>query len=665
MATIASAPFLTLSQSRKLSAGIVLVSILLVTALVYLPGLQGPFVFDDYNNVLNNPALLGKLSGGESLWRVMLSGQAGPLSRPLSMLSFAANNWHTGLDPYYFKVTNLAIHLLNGVIVFLICLHLLQLSRRSSQKRETRDVLIALSASAIWMLHPVQLTSVLYVVQRMTSLCGSFVLLGVLVYCRLRQNMLAGRNASLSLWIGVPTLAVLATLTKENGVLLIPFLFIVDWVLLDFQTRTAADRKSLRSFFLLFLAVPVATVAIFVVLNPEWVVKPTLTRSFTVWERLMTESRVLVLYLELLLVPAISKLALFYDDFTVSRSMLDPPSTVLATMLLCMLVGSALVLRRRFPWWSFAVLWFLVGHAMESTFIMLELVHPHRNYIAYFGPILALTVAVSRLAGRVRPGLAMVGVCVLVGLLAGTTALRANQWSDPISLAAYEVRHRPNSARAHYEYGRLAYIANQKAPSSEYYDLAYEHLWRAADLNPQGFAALIGLVLLTTDKEHHPEPRAIQALTARLRTKPLPLSEVVHVRTVVNCHGDDGCVATAETMFSIFGAALSNERQTPHVKADLLTLLGMYYANTLSDLPACVKMMREAVLLAPDDANRRLNLARALIMSGALENARAVLKEAEEIDSLGRFKFRLDTYRKDLDELSREGTQSSGSQRAG
>jgi len=641
-------------EHESRAAWLAFACICVLTVGVYFPGLKGPFVFDDFNNIVANKALFGVTESG-GIVQALLAGNAGPLKRPLSMLSFALNHAATGLDPYYFKLTNLAIHIVNGLLVFLVCRLLLKTDHSGRQNWRW----MALGASAIWLLHPMQLTSVLYVVQRMTSLCATFVLLGTLVYLFARLRMLSGCRYKLLLWLVVPALGGAAILAKENGALLFPLLLVVEWTLFRFEVRSASDRTTLRAFFSVFVALPVASITAFIALNPEWVNKPVLARPFTVVERLMTESRVLVLYVGLLFVPAISKLALFYDDFPVSRSLFEPATTMAAIGLIVACTASAMLLRRRFPWWSFAVLWFLVGHSMESTFIMLELIHPHRNYLAYLGPMLACVVGLVKVLGGLRPALSAAAVLAVVAMLAGTTFLRAYQWQNPILLAAYEVHHRPDSARAHYEYGRLAYIANEKIPDSKHFDLAYEHLTRSSELNPQGFAASIALVLLTTDAEHRPDSDTLRALNERLARNMLPPSELIHLRTMVNCRGKDRCAQRPETIVSVFGAALSNSRQTPRIRADLLTLLGMYYANSLGDLPACVNLLGEAVTLMPEDPQRELSLAHALIMSGKFELAAAALNEAERKDPVGRLRFRIEEYRRDIGEMSRRDAGQS------
>ncbi len=430
--------------------GVVL--LLLVTCAAYWSGLRGPFVFDDYNNIVNNAAIRLENPSILTVLQASLSGDAGPLKRPLSVASFALNRAATGLDPFGFKFTNLVIHLVNGLLVFALCRALLCASRESGGAADSAST--SLFVSAVWLLHPVQLTSVLYVVQRMTSLSATFVFLGLLVYLRARQSQDPGRRLAL-LWIGVPLCTALAALSKESGILLIAYAYVIESTMFRSAGIRGWTQGTPAQFFVLFLGVPALAVAGFLLTHPDWLADAANARGFDAAERMLTQARVLILYLWLLILPAISNLALFYDDFVVSHSLWDPPTTLPAVVAICVALAAAWRVRNRRPFFSLAVLWFLAGHAMESSFVMLELVHPHRNYVAYLGPMLGLTLLGRALLRRVRANLTYVVGTSILCALAGTTALRAHQWGDPVSLAAYEVVHRPNSARANYEFARL------------------------------------------------------------------------------------------------------------------------------------------------------------------------------------------------------------------
>src|SRR6267142_792421 len=142
----------------------------LLTVAVYWPGLWGGYALDDFTNIALNDALtLRALSWGE-LSRAAFSFQAGPTMRPVSMLSFALNRYFWGADPYSFKVTNLAIHICNGLLVFALLWQLLDVYRRryAVQLPVERMRWLALLTGALWMLHPLNFLPVLYVVQRET-----------------------------------------------------------------------------------------------------------------------------------------------------------------------------------------------------------------------------------------------------------------------------------------------------------------------------------------------------------------------------------------------------------------------------------------------------------------------------------------------------------------
>ena len=174
---------------RKLQAAALLATLALV-ALAYLPGLRGPFVFDDYPNILNNPPVALTELTPQALRAAALSNTSGPLGRPLAALSFALDHYRAGgFYPLAFKLTNLAIHLLNVLLVYALAG---RLARRLGAGEMAPAV--ALFCALLWGLHPLQLTSVLYVVQRMTSLAATFTLAAMLCWLQARERW-AGRAA--------------------------------------------------------------------------------------------------------------------------------------------------------------------------------------------------------------------------------------------------------------------------------------------------------------------------------------------------------------------------------------------------------------------------------------------------------------------------------------
>jgi protein O-mannosyl-transferase len=628
---------------------------LLVTAAVaYFPGLNGPFVFDDFNNIVDNKGLATDTISIDSLRQAALSGFAGPLKRPLSMMSFAVNIALTGKDPFYFKATNVAIHLINGLLVFGVVRLLLRLHGRISESSENFAASLALVTTAIWLLHPAQLTSVLYVVQRMTSLSATFVFAALWVYLLARQRMMDDAPYRVLLWCIVPLLGLAGMLAKENAALVFAFMLCIEVTLLRFRQAGAARIGSLLQFHVLLTILPLVLGAALMILRTDWSAVDSVTHPFTARERLMTEALVMGLYLKILLVPSLPDLALFYDDFPISTSLLSPPTTLVAVVLVLGAIGFAVVRRRQWPWFSFAVLWFFAAHLIESTVVLLELVHVHRNYIAYLGPILAGVVGLHRLLGRQRLALAVSLASLTCIALALSTFQRAVQWNDPFALAAYEVHHRPGSSRANYELGRLYYLAELSKPNPTHRRSAMRHFMRAMELDPRSIGAPIAMMIISGGPNYKPLLEVRAELLRRLRERPLNSKEIHFVRSLVDCQERKICRRPPAEILEVLGQALSQRAVSPRIKADLLAILGMYYARHMGDLAACIRAMEDSVRLVPDAPNYRLNLVQAYLLVKNFESAQKMLTEAERNDLLGIYGTRIEILKKDMSELKKD-----------
>ena len=161
-----------------------LVGLSVLTLLVYYPGLHGPFLLDDYIN-LQDIGKNGGLDSFENWWQFVTSGESGPLGRPLSLASFTLNTLEWPAAPFPFKATNLVLHIINGFLVFFLTTKILYLLGYTDSRKK---ILLSVAVTAYWLIMPVQTTSVLYVVQRMTILSATFTLMGLFFYTRMLQT---------------------------------------------------------------------------------------------------------------------------------------------------------------------------------------------------------------------------------------------------------------------------------------------------------------------------------------------------------------------------------------------------------------------------------------------------------------------------------------------
>lgn len=416
-----------------------------IAVLVYIPSLHGIFVLDDSANLANLESI-DENSQGPEFALFVISGNAGPTSRPVALLSFLAQHESWPHRPFDFKIVNLLIHLANCLLVFLVLQRICVVfgNMDTCQARW-----VALAISVIWLLHPVHVSTVAYVIQRMNLLAGFFMLAGTLAYLEARRRALSGRRAAMLLaWVALPLLAILGALSKENAAAL---LFLV--TLMDYGFP-AADRPGWWEWWrATVIILPLAFVGLLVITFWDSVILPGYdSRDFDLAGRLLSQPRALLTYIHVLLVPAGRNIGLFHDDFVASTGLLDPWTTLPAILALAALVISAWRLRSRFPLLAFGIGWFLLGHIVESTFIALELYFEHRNYI----PVLGLYLAAATLLLHAWKQLNSVATRRIVGiaLLAYATYLPALTlsesliWGDPIRQSHVWAKENPQSERA-------------------------------------------------------------------------------------------------------------------------------------------------------------------------------------------------------------------------
>jgi tetratricopeptide (TPR) repeat protein len=450
-----------IKYSRKAHTLALVVLFGLVTA-VYLPGIGGPWLFDDYSNLVQNNFLRISDLRLETLTQASYSLASGPLQRPVAMLSFALNYYFSGSFEHAlpFKLTNIIIHAINGILVFMLVQ--LMLDRQSHPDQSTnrswrygiqRETAMALTVALLWVVHPIQVSSVLYVVQRMTELATFFMLLSLICYFLARRQLAHRHYRRLSFAVLLVASAgfwILGMLSKENAAILPVVVLILEYAFFSNEPPWHIwNRLSprLRIFIAGFGAL-LGIAAIYLVIR--YALPGYANRPFTMPERLLTEARVLFFYLYLILVPQIDLFTLYHDDLVISTSLFSPWTTASAVVghvaLLLFTIG--LLWRRKQPLLALGIAWFYVGHAIESSVIPLELMHEHRNYFPSLGIFLAI-VELIRLGAR-QFNLPKLAWCLPIFFVffSFITVTRANQWSSSNTFYAYELIHHPHSAMA-------------------------------------------------------------------------------------------------------------------------------------------------------------------------------------------------------------------------
>lgn len=626
------------------------------TLLVYLPGLSGGFVFDDFANIVYNPRLQMIDLSVPQLFKAALSGESGLLGRPLSMLSFALNLHGAGLDPRVFKVTNLVIHLVNGVSIYVLTALLLEAHRRSAflalSDSDVRWVGVAVAAA--WLVHPLNLTGVLYIVQRMTSLAALFTLWGLILYTWGRLRLVEGKTGGIiAILVGLLVCGPLATLAKENGALLPLYMFVVEFVLFRFRSPTSGVRYFLVGLFGLSVAVPALAV-----LGSLWNESGAIRggyggREFTLPERLMTEARVLWFYVEMIGVPNIANLGMYHDDIAVSRGLLNPVTTLFAVLGWVVLLITAVWARRRAPVACLGLLFFLAGHSMESSVIPLEIAHEHRNYLPSFGLLMLLFYYLlhgSRLVRTTK--LRRLAAFAFVVLCALNTATRASQWSNPLMMSIFESEDHPYSPRTSYEAGRafsilLEHHDDDHDQALELYEKAKSKYENALALKPDMTEAYVALITMSFVNRQPVDPVWLDELRGQLQSLVIGPSMSGALSALFLCKAKNICQLTDDYMESIILAVTHNSKRKRRSTAILFTVFADFYRG-VNDQESAADFLRRAMIAAPYDVTYRITYAEQMASMGEYGEVRKQLAAIDAADRFGSYDVRIERLRSSL-----------------
>ncbi|WP_109124902.1 hypothetical protein [Dyella sp. C11] len=640
---------------------------LIITVLVYWPGLHGGWLFDDYPNIVDNHGVQPSDASVASLVRAALSSPASDLRRPLASLSFAANYLATGLEPFGWKLVNLLIHLMNGVLVFLLARELLATGRQFFAQRGLRPDVVAALVAGGWMLLPINLTAVLYVVQREESLANVFVLMGLLGYVVGRRRMMTqaappaespedakSRHKDwpgLALCIASICISTCLGLTvKETAAMLPLYAFLIECILFRFawHRATSTDASSvprtkkdwrLIGLFLVTLFLPAIVGVLWLlpgVLNPmSWA-----TRDFTLKTRLLSEGRVICGYLFWTLFPTARELSFYHDQYEISRNLLAPWTTLTSLLFLVALVAIILWQRQRRPLVSLGLALFLGAQLLTGTIVPLELVYEHRNYFASFGVLLATvpllvgpwnTSSITspmhdpRNAGKLMP---LAGRWLLGGLVfywASLTAYTSIAWGEPLDLARELASRGPDSPRAQYELGRAYIIYSHYDPASPYIKPAYEALEKAAAIPASSILPQQALIFMNSRMNLPQKDAWWDSMIDKLKSRRPGVQDESSLSALAQCQQEGRCDLSTPRMTEAFNAALAHPRPT----ARLLAMYSNYAWNTLGDRSKGMALMNQAVETAPSEPAYRITQVRMLVALGRVEDARRATRQLE------------------------------------
>jgi hypothetical protein len=507
-------------------------------------------------------------------------------------------------------------------------------------KRDDFNGLIAALIAGAWMLLPINLTGVLYVVQRMESLANLFVLLGLVGYMAGRQRMLAesgGYRRGLLLCIASLVVSVAIGVTaKETAVMLPLYAFLIEWIVFGFgieaplpsvrperrpkpevegqerQGPASGRDKYLMTLFAVVLLLPLIAGLAWMLpglLHPEAWAK----RDFTMETRLLSEARIVVGYIAWTLLPLPQWLSFYHDDYVVSTGLLHPWTTLASILAILALLWLAWIARKRRPLVTLGIALYFGCHLLTATILPLELIYEHRNYFASFGLLLAVVPLLAAPLSELPLVLARRALlAALAAWWVALTAFTAWSWGNPLRLADNLAVRGPESPRAQYELGRTLIVLSHYDPDSPLTPLVYAPLERAAALPKSSILPQQALIFMNS-RMHRPIKEAWwDSMIAKLKSRPPGVQDDSSLSALTKCARDGACPLDKSRMVEAFMAALSH----PDPSARLLATYGDYAWNILDDHALGMRMTEEAVKAQPGEPAYHITVARMAAVLG-------------------------------------------------
>jgi tetratricopeptide (TPR) repeat protein len=468
-----------------------------VAFIAYANTFHVPFQFDDRPNILDNSNIQIKIFTFDRLEQLVRNTYPVTI-RIFAYFTFALNYYFGRFNVFGYHLVNLLIHIASGV--FLYWLLLLTFNLPSLKERYGSVAFpIALFSSLLFIAHPIQTQSVTYIVQRMTSMAGMFYLLAMLLYVKGR---LSKGTPSLLYWVGMVLSYVFGLFTKEN-VAILPF-FVALYELYFFQNLDL-NPKGKKIFTYLVGAVLLIGVLMFIFWGKRYfdvIIEGYKIRDFTLTQRVLTQFRVVLYYITLLLYPHPSRLNLDYD-FPISRGILDPPTTFLAILIIAGLISYSIWIAKKRPLLSFCIFWYFGNLVIESSIFPLEMVFEHRLYLPAIGPLILFVILVvggwEKIKGTesrrqeaessLRRDLPLWIVFLLISFLFCLGSYQRNTiWKKEITLWEDCIKKSPNKPRVHNNLG--FYLVMDKI-----FEKGVEELNIALRLDPKYITARFNLGL--------------------------------------------------------------------------------------------------------------------------------------------------------------------------
>ncbi|MGK5091017.1 tetratricopeptide repeat protein [Deltaproteobacteria bacterium TL4] len=490
--------------------GLLLLYFLSVTWLAYFNAIDAVPHIDD-NDLFNNNIFPSKISTItplketlENLW----SCKRFPC-RPIVNLSFNLNEMINGSAVRGYHVFNISLHALNGFLVFLLIMkmgsHLYPLGLNTTENPLFFKSLFfsAFCASSLFVLHPALTACVNYIIQRYAEVATTFYLASVLSYLQSKEKPPLKKG----FWIGMTLLLYWCAFRSKETAITLPGILLV-YELFRIIQQPEKIRTLLRWAIPLFAGILLLCLIYYqtVMLKLEVFQNP---HHVTFWQYFQTESRILVHYWKMLLLPLPQWISILYD-FELSKS----PFEINALMALSFhlsLMFTALGLARKGKYFcALGISWFYITLAPFWVIPLKTLMAGHKVYLAAQGVTFLLAEGFLWLGLKKFHYKDTIALCLMALAMLGTWT-RNEVYQDPLTLLNDGIQKAPQHYGLYLNRG-IYYL------ESKHFELALQDFDRALQLNPEAYKAYVNRGEVYFRLEQYPQ--AVQEYQKALSINP-------------------------------------------------------------------------------------------------------------------------------------------------
>ena len=593
--------------------------------ILYSNTLNASWHLDDRPNIINNFYLHIDSFHPKEILNTFFTDPHNPeiLSkkpyRPVACLSFAIN-WYFGHDQVFgYHIVNILIHFLTAFFLFLFILKLFNTPNLKNQ--QSSPFFIALLSSILWAANPIQTQAVTYIVQRMALLAAFFYILGMYSYINAR---LCSGSTRRFVWFSLCLFSYLLAFFSKKNAAMMP----ISLMLLEIIFFQKLSNWKVRKNVLIIVSAALAFVLLagtLTFLKPDLLILDLYsTRNFTLYERLLTQTRVVLFYLSQIFYPSPGRLSIAHD-VVLSTSILNPWTTLPSILIIFFMIGFSIFQIQNWPIFSFSVLFFFLNHIIESSIIPLELIFEHRNYLPSFFLFLPLAFVSYHVITLIRKKNKIIAIFSLISILAYViffmtgTFLRNQVWKDDITLWTDTLSKAPGDARA-YNILAIKLAWGDASTHPNRFDMALKLFEQSLEKNmPSSYlkADVYGNMALVYFHHKHDPAKAFAYFDKALGTDSSNLKIRRDLVEALIIHRDFG---NALKQVNILLSKNNKNGRYHNLKGHILLWQGKY--------DAALTCFKDAYQLKADKVSVLLNSAVAISLSGNYSTAEHILVEA-------------------------------------